>query len=146
MRAFLCCHFHLPEWETRDLASSLHSALTVSFYSSLIAGQLRWKCSALKGANSRRADRTGRNDTWRFIFKSIDEYFKIIIENNTKLNIALVKRGSKFLKSTFRHRIFQHLNKVLFCLFIVYFIFWIEWMVKTLLTSRTVCRQIFSKL
>ena len=51
-------------------------------------------------------------------FKSIDEYFKSILQNNTKLNIALAKLRSKFQQSTCRHCIFQHSDKVLFCLFI----------------------------
>ena len=65
-------------------------------------------------------------DTWRFIFKSIDEYFKTILENNTKLNKALVKRRSKFLKSTFRHCIFQHLDKSAFFLLIYYLFYFSE--------------------
>lgn len=142
IRAFLCCHFHPPEWETRDVASSLHSALTVSFYSSLIAGQLRWKCSALKGANCRRADKTGRNDTWRFIFKSINEYFKNILQNNTKLNIALAKLRARFQQSTCRHCIFQHLDKVL-CL-LIYCLFNFselsEWLKSTLIHELFVAK------
>lgn len=74
--------------------------------------------------------------------KSINEYFKSILQNNTKLNIALAKLRARFQQSTCRHCIFQHLDKVL-CL-LIYCLFNFselsEWLKSTLIHELLVAK------
>ena len=51
-------------------------------------------------------------------FEMSHEYFKSVLQNNTKLNIAFAEIRSKF----HQHCIFQHLDKVL-CLLIYYLLY-----------------------
>lgn len=74
--------------------------------------------------------------------KSINEYFKSILQNNTKLNIALAKLRARFQQSTCDIVFFSTQIKCFVCLFIVYLIFseLSEWLKSTLIHELLVAK------